>query len=138
VFGSELSGHIYFRDNYYTDSGAISFATLLTILSAADAPLSRRLKSYQKYSQSGEMNFRVEDKEDVLRRVRSLRDDGPPDELDGVTIDRFVSEGWWVNVRASNTEPLLRLNLEGRDREIMERRLNEIVPLLGEPLKGHG
>ena len=99
--------------------------------------MSRRLRPYQKYSQSGELNFRVRDKDAVLQKLKSDYANGEVDELDGVTIDRFATDGWWVNVRASNTEPLLRLNLEGRARATMERKLREMTAILGDPIKGH-
>jgi phosphomannomutase len=137
IFGAELSGHMYYRDNYHTDSGAITFATALTVASASSKPLSRLIAPFAHYAQSGEINFRVEDKEAALASIKGRFGNGRVDELDGITIDHFDREGWWVNVRASNTEPLLRLNLEGRDRKTVDRKLHEITPLLGEPLKGH-
>ena len=137
VFGAELSGHMYYRDNYYTDSGAITFATALSILSESTAPMSERLRPFQRYVQSGELNFKVKDKDAVLRELKSGYAGPGMDELDGVTIDRFESEGWWVNVRASNTEPLLRMNLEGRDRATMEAKSRMLTSILGEPIRGH-
>lgn len=137
AFGAELSGHMYYRDNFYTDSGAITFATALTVVSASSKPLSRLVAPLAHYAQSGEINFRVEDKESVLQTLRKKLGNGKVDEMDGITIDRFDSEGWWLNVRASNTEPLLRMNLEGKDRAMLERQLSRVLPILGEPLKGH-
>jgi len=128
---------MYYRDNYHTDSGAITFATALTVVSASNKPLSRLIEPLAHYAQSGEINFRVEDKDRVLGNLRQRLGNGKVDELDGITIDRFEHDGWWLNVRASNTEPLLRLNLEGRDRATVEQKLHEITPLLGQPLKGH-
>ncbi len=138
VFGAELSGHLYYRDNFYTDSGAITFATAISVVSASDQPLSERVRPLMRYAQSGEMNFRTESKEAALAELKARYGPrGMVDELDGVTIDAFDREGWWVNVRASNTEPLLRMNLEARDRPTADRILREITPMLGQLQKGH-
>src|SRR5215213_4608271 len=109
VFGGELSGHLYFRDNFYADSAAIAFACLLSILSKQDKPLSELMKPFYKYAQSGEINFMVEDKDAKIRELAEHFKRAQIDYLDGVTID---FGDWWFNVRKSNTEPLLRLNLE--------------------------
>ena len=138
VFGAELSGHMYYRDNFYTDSGAITFATALSILSAGDTPMSQLIAPLNPYVQSGEINFRVEDKDAALAALREKLDGRATfDELDGVSADAWEAEGWWLNVRKSNTEPMLRLNLEGRDRATVDKVYTEIQPLLGEPAKGH-
>jgi phosphomannomutase len=138
VFGAELSGHMYYRDNFYTDSGAITFATALSILSAGDTPMSQLIAPLNPYAQSGEINFRVEDKDAALVALRDKLDGRAVfDELDGVSADAWDSEGWWLNVRKSNTEPMLRLNLEGRNRATVDKVFAEIQPLLGEPAKGH-
>jgi len=138
VFGAELSGHMYYRDNFYTDSGAITFATTLTVASQSDKSLSALIAPLAKYAQSGEVNFKVEDKEAV---IQSLRDrysaEAKVDDLDGATIDAWDAGDWWFNVRPSNTEPLLRLNAEAKDATTLERLIEEIQPVLGEPLKGH-
>src|SRR5213079_3083473 len=109
VFGGELSGHFYFRDNFYADSGAIAFARLLSVLSAQPGPLSQLIVPLYRYSQSGEVNFQVEDKDGKIRELADTYKKAQIDYLDGVTIDSGI---WWFNVRKSNTEPLLRLNLE--------------------------
>lgn len=137
VFGGELSGHFYFRDNFFCDSGAICFAVLLSILGGQDKPLSELIAPFQRYPQSGEMNFKVEDKAGVMAKLKQDYRRADIDELDGVTIDAFESEGWWFNVRASNTEPLLRLNAEAKDKATLEGILAEITPLLGELDHGH-
>ena len=138
IFGAELSGHMYYRDNFYTDSGAITFATVLTILSAQSKPMSKLIEPLARYRQSGEMNFKVEDKAAAIDEIRELYDGQAEfDELDGITVDAMAGKGWWFNVRASNTEPLLRLNLEARDERLFDEQLMNVVSLLGEPLKGH-
>jgi len=133
VFGGELSGHFYFKDNFDADSGAIALAAVLAEMNESDTPLSQRIAPIARYTQSGEINFQTEEKDEALAMVKeSYADRGTIDELDGVTVDCFDAEGWWANVRKSNTEPLLRLNLEARDPQTMERIVDEITPLLGE------
>jgi phosphomannomutase len=139
VFGGELSGHLYFRDNYFADSAAIAFARVLSIVSNENTPLSQRVAKYQRYSQSGEMNFQVEDKDAKIRELAEHYKKAEVDYLDGITIEHRGGEGgdWWFNVRKSNTEPLLRLNLETRSPEALEQRLKELKRILGEPVHGH-
>jgi len=133
IFGGELSGHFYFQRNFNADSGAIAMATALTALSKESQPLSAIIAPIARYPQSGEINFRVEDKDAALENLaETFFDEGEIDHLDGVTIDCFESNGWWCNVRKSNTEPLLRLNLEARDGETLGKALDRITPLLGE------
>jgi len=128
VFGGELSGHFYFRDNFYTDSGAMAFAVAMSALAEEGKPLSALLKPVQKYVQSGEINFEVEDKEGAIEELKEAYEQGEMDELDGLTVD--LGE-WWFNVRPSNTEPLLRLNLEGQNAEQVEKRVAEVSKYLG-------
>ena len=136
AFGGELSGHFYFRDNFNADSGAIALAVLLTAVAEAGRPLSELIVPLARYRQSGEMNFEVEDKDAAMADLKEeYGDQGNIDELDGVTIDCFARAGWWANVRKSNTEPLLRLNLEARDEATLREMLESITPLLGEPAK---
>jgi phosphomannomutase len=134
VFGGELSGHFYFRDNFYADSGAIAFARLLSVLSAQDKSLSALMKPLQRYVQSGEINFQVEDKDAKIRELAEHYKKAQIDYLDGVTIDLG---DWWFNVRKSNTEPLLRLNLETTSSKMLEDKLAELKKILGEPMHGH-
>lgn len=134
VFGGELSGHLYFRDNFYADSAAIAFARVLSILSQESTPTSQRVAKYQRYAQSGEMNFQVEDKDAKIRELAEHYKRANIDYLDGITIDQ---DDWWFNVRKSNTEPLLRLNLETTSPDALEQRLKELKRMLGEPVHGH-
>jgi len=135
VFGAELSAHVYYRDNFYADSGAITFATALTILSQQDKTLSRFLDPLNKYVASGETNFEVEDKQAMMDQIkRTYAADADIDELDGVTVDAFNTSGFWFNVRPSNTEPLLRLNMEARDEKTLKKMFDEVKDLLGEPV----
>jgi len=134
VFGGELSGHLYFRDNFYADSAAIAFACLLSILSKQDKPLSEVMKPLYKYVQSGEINFMVEDKDAKIRELAEHYKKAKIDYLDGITVDLG---DWWFNVRKSNTEPLLRLNLEAGTQQAVDERLKELKRILGEPAHGH-
>ncbi|MCD4823328.1 MAG: phosphomannomutase/phosphoglucomutase, partial [Phycisphaerae bacterium] len=109
VFGGELSGHSYFRDNFHADSAAIVFARVASVLSASNTPLSEMVAPLLKYSHSGEINFQVEDKAAKMKEVEETFADSEIDHLDGVTC---TYPDWWCNVRPSNTEPLLRLSLE--------------------------
>jgi phosphomannomutase len=132
LFGGELSGHFYFKGNFNADSGAIAMAVLLTAFAEAGKPMSKVIAPIARYAQSGEINFEVEDKDGALARLKDRYEGrGTIDELDGVTVDCFKKDGWWCNVRKSNTEPLLRLNLEARDEKTMKRMLDEIAPMLG-------
>ncbi|MFG0328847.1 MAG: phosphomannomutase/phosphoglucomutase [Phycisphaerales bacterium] len=132
VFGGELSGHFYFRDNFNADSGAIVFATVLTMLAGEKKKLGELIKPIKRYAQSGEINFENEEKESALEELAEhFADRGEITRLDGVTVDCFKREGWWMNVRQSNTEPLLRLNLEARDRATSERMVEQVAPMLG-------
>jgi phosphomannomutase len=134
VFGGELSGHFYFRDNFYADSGAIAFARLLTVLSNQVGELSTLIDPLRRYSHSGEINFQIEDKDAKIREIADAYKKGQIDYLDGCTID--MGE-WWFNLRKSNTEPMLRLNLEARTPQMLEEKLNELKRHLGEPAHGH-
>ena len=131
IFGGELSGHFYFRGNYNCDSGAIAFATALTLVSCQDQPFSKLVAPLRRYCHSGEINFEVQDKEGMMKRIAEKYSDAEVDKMDGVTCQY---EDWWCNVRPSNTEPLLRLNLEAPDKASMQAKLEELKSLLGEPV----
>ena len=126
-FGGEHSGHYYFADNYRADSGLIAALIALEALSTAPVPLSELIAPLDRYASSGEINTRVADVDEVLRRTAAHFADLPQDWLDGLTID---GGDWWFNLRPSNTEPLLRLNLEAPDAGAVERRVSEISALL--------
>ena len=134
VFGGELSGHFYFRDNFYADSGAIAFARVLSVLSARPEKLSDVVSPLRRYSHSGEVNFQVEDKKAKARELAEAYKRGQVDYLDGVTVE---FDDWWFNVRESNTEPLLRLNVEAGTPELLEQKFKELKKILGEPAEGH-
>jgi phosphomannomutase len=134
VFGGELSGHFYFQDNFNADSGAIALCTVLSVMARSGRSLSSMIAPMARYVQSGEINFTIEDKEGALATLKKAFGPGSGasiDDLDGVTIDAFQAQGWWVNVRMSNTEPLLRLNAEARDRKTLDRVIAQVSPVLG-------
>lgn len=119
AFGGEHSGHYYFRDNYRADSGLIATLVVLEALSVSQMSLSELVAPLDRYSASGEINNRVDDTAEVIERVARAYSEHDQDRLDGLTVD---AGGWWFNLRASNTEPLLRLNLEaGSPTEVAER-----------------
>jgi phosphomannomutase len=127
VFAGEHSGHYYFRDNYRADSGIIAAMIILEIVSLENKPLSRILAPFRKYYASGEINSRVEDIPSKLEEIARRYSDGKVDRLDGVTVEY---DDWWFNVRPSNTEPLLRLNLEAKTRELMEEKRDEVLAVI--------
>jgi len=131
VFGGELSGHYYYRDNYFADSGMITLVHVLNILSDHDAPLSELVKPLQRYYCSGENNFEVEDKAAALEQLAGKYADGQVDYLDGITVQY---PDWWLNCRPSNTEPLLRLNVEAKSPEVLASKMTQLKELLGEPV----
>jgi len=139
VFGGELSGHFYFRDNYNADSGAIAMSVILSILAQSGKPISELIKPIARYAQSGEINFNIEDKDGAIAAIKKEYGTAPwnakIDELDGVTIDCFAAKGehggWWANIRKSNTEPLLRLNAEARDKATLDKIVALLSPKLG-------
>ncbi len=136
VFGGELSGHFYFRDNFNADSGAIAMCVVLSVLARTSKSMSQLVGPIARYAQSGEINFQIDDKDGALANVvGAFGPDSPHDaevdELDGVTIDCFSKEGWWCNIRKSNTEPLLRLNAEAKDKKTLDKTLARLTPMLG-------
>jgi len=131
VFGGELSGHFYFRDNFNCDSGAIAFACVLSVLSGRDEPASQIFKPLMRWHDSGEINFEVVDKDAAITNIAHRYADAPIDYLDGITVQY---DTWWFNVRKSNTEPLLRLNLEASTQELLRKKLDELGKQLGTPI----
>jgi phosphomannomutase len=132
VFAGEFSGHYYFKANYTAESSAMATYALANIVSASDKPLSELIAPLRKYFQSGEINTRtVSDPADVLAKIKAeYSGKAKTFELDGVSVDAWDSEGYWANVRMSNTEPLVRLNLEGKTREIMEAKRDEFLSII--------
>ena len=124
IFGGEHSAHYYFRDNYRADSGIIASMIVLEQLSVSGRPLSELLAPLDRWAASGEINSRVDDTAAVIERVAVVYADGAQDRLDGLTVDYG---DWWFNLRPSNTEPLLRLNLEARTRAACDTRTAEVL-----------
>jgi phosphomannomutase len=139
-FGGELSGHFYFAENHTCDSGVIAMASVLSLLTQpehAGKPFSEMVEGLRRYHPTGEVNFRVADKDASIAMLKERYAEGRQDELDGITVefgDLSDPDWWWFNVRASNTEPLLRLNLEAARSDIRDARRDEIVSMLGEPV----
>jgi len=131
VFGGELSGHFYYRDNFYADSGRITLVHMRNILSNANTPLSELIQPLDRYAHSGEINFEVADKQGMMKQMEELYSDAEIDWLDGVTVQY---SDWWFNCRSSNTEPLLRLNIEAQTPELLDQKLDELKSYLGEPV----
>jgi phosphomannomutase len=129
VFGGEHSGHYYFRDNYRADSGLIAAMIVLELMSRAGEPLSELRKPFERYANSGEVNSGVADPVAALERVAAAYAGADHDRTDGLTVDLG---DWWFNLRPSNTEPLLRLNLEAPTREECDARMREVLALMRE------
>jgi phosphomannomutase len=128
IFGGEHSGHYYFRDNFRADSGMLATLVLLGVLSESGKPMSLLRQEVERYASSGEINFEVDHPQRALARVENEFDESRVDHLDGLTVD--LDEGWF-NLRPSNTEPLLRLNVEGPDEETVERIVGRVSAMLG-------
>jgi phosphomannomutase len=128
AFGGEHSGHYYFRDNYRADSGLIATMFVLSVMSEANEPLSSLRKPLERYSASGEINTKVRDVGAVLVFIENAyQGRGEIDHLDGLTVD--LGE-WWFNVRPSNTEPLLRLNLEAKSDLEVASKTQEVLAVI--------
>jgi phosphomannomutase len=127
VFGGEHSAHYYFRDNFGADSGLIASVLVLAEISRVDTVLSVVRKPFERYSASGEINTQVSDTDAVTSRVAEEFAGQQQDRLDGLTVDCGT---WWFNLRPSNTEPLLRLNLEAATRDDCDQRVAEVLALV--------
>ncbi|MDQ3956577.1 MAG: phosphomannomutase/phosphoglucomutase [Actinomycetota bacterium] len=127
IFGGEHSGHYYFRDNFRADSGMIAALLVLEALSAESAPLSELLDPFRRYVASGEINSEVSDQLAAMEELARHYSDGKQDRTDGLTVE---FDDWWFNCRPSNTEPLLRLNLEALSKELMEDKRDEVLGLI--------
>jgi len=129
IFGGEHSGHFYFRDNWFADSGLIAFLIMLELVSTENKPLSEILRPLDKGVRSGEINSTVSDTQSKLQGLEEHFSKGSQsvDHLDGLTIDYG---NWWFNVRTSNTEPLLRLNIEADNRALMEQKRDELLAFI--------
>ena len=127
IFGGELSGHFYFKDNFYTDSGIIASMKIIGLVTEEKKKISELIKPLKKYFASGEINSEVKDKEAKMKELAKKYKNGRISWLDGIRIE---FDDWWFNVRPSNTEPLLRLNLEAKTKELMEKKRDEILRII--------
>ena len=127
VFGGEHSAHYYFLDNYRADSGIIATMFMLQELSRAQMPLSQFRAPFERYEASGEINTSVDSADAVMQAVAKVYQQFPQDWIDGLTVD---CGNWWFNLRASNTEPLLRLNLEAATRDECDNHVAEVLSLV--------
>jgi len=127
VFAGELSGHYYFRDNYFTESSSLAVLCVANLVSQSDEPLSEMIRPIQRYAASGEINSVVKDSDAVYRRLRESYGHGKVIELDGVS---FEFDDWWFNVRLSNTEPLVRLNLEAKEASSMSKHRDDVLAII--------
>ena len=127
VFAGELSGHYYFRENYYTESSAMAVLYVANLVSQSPLPLSEMIRPLQRYFASGEINSKVRDTAAVFDRLLTRFPGGKVIRLDGLTVE-FAD--WWFNVRASNTEPLVRLNLEAKTRDLMQRHRDDVLAVI--------
>ncbi|MCG7524946.1 phosphomannomutase/phosphoglucomutase [Streptomyces sp. OfavH-34-F] len=130
IFGGEHSAHYYFRDFWNADTGMLAALHVLAALGGQDAPLSALVAQYDRYAASGEINSEVDDQTARTAEVEAAfatRPDATADTLDGLTI---TTPAWWFNLRPSNTEPLLRLNVEAKDEETMRNVRDEVLALI--------
>jgi len=132
IMGGEVSGHFSFRDNFYCDSGFIAFLILLQIISETERNVSELAKELSPYFKPPEINFKVENKKTVLKKIGEQFSPavsgtvigGKQDFLDGITVEY---NNWWFNVRSSQTEPLLRLTIEADNKKLLEEKKKELV-----------
>ncbi|MBW3594718.1 MAG: phosphomannomutase/phosphoglucomutase, partial [Actinobacteria bacterium] len=127
IFGGEHSGHYYFRNNFRADSGMIAALIVLEALSDFGGPLSKLVEPFERYAASGEINSVVTDQQATLEKLATTFAEGKQDRLDGLTVE---FDDWWFNCRPSNTEPLLRLNLEARTKELMAQKSEEVLAVI--------
>jgi phosphomannomutase len=127
IFAGELSGHYYFEENSFAEAGTLPALLLLNLMTETGETISALVQDTKRYFHSGEINSEVADKDAVLAKLKATYADGAQHELDGLKVDY---PEWWFNVRASNTEPLLRLNLEASAPELMEAKKAELLALI--------
>ena len=129
LFACELSGHFYFREHYFTESSAMALIRIMNLMAETGKTLAELGAPAQRLAHSGEINFKVADKDAVLRRLEEkyARSGGAISHMDGLSVE---FDAWWFNVRASNTEPFLRLNLEAPTPQEMEQHKAELVAVI--------
>ena len=121
------SGHYYFKENYVAESQGLAMIKLANLICRKKKPVSELVAPLRKYFSSGEINSKVADVKPILERIRTKYSDGHMFELDGISVEY---SNWWFNVRSSNTEPLLRLIVEAKDKETMEEKRDELLKII--------
>lgn len=127
VVGGEIAGHIMYKDVFYAECGILTLLTMLTILSQENKPLSELIRPLQRYNKIGEINFKIKDREGAVKKLAKIYSKEKQDRLDGLTVE---FDNWWFNVRASNTEPLLRVVVEADNKKLAEEKLKEIKKII--------
>jgi phosphomannomutase len=127
IFAGELSGHFYFRDTGFTDNALVAMLQVLNLLAIKKAPISSLIAPLKTYSATGELNMQVSNKEAIFRALENRYNDGRQDHLDGLSVDY---DTWWFNLRASNTEAVIRLNLEAGNHTEMESKKEEVIGVI--------
>jgi len=124
AFGGEVSGHYYFEELSYTDSGILAAVKVMDLISKSDKSFSQIMQTYQKYAKINETNFEVKDKDAKLKEIEKKYSDGKISKIDGLTVEY---DTWWFNLRKSNTESLIRLNLEADSQSLLEQKTKELT-----------
>jgi phosphomannomutase len=127
LFAGELSGHYYFRDTGFCDNGIFAMAQMINLLSTKDRPLSELIKPLKKYSSTGEINMKTRRRDEIVAALRAAFPDAKADTLDGLSLDY---PSWWFNLRSSNTEPLIRLNLEAGTDATRDNHLADVMQVI--------
>lgn len=133
IFAGELSGHYYFQENFKAEAGSLPVIYLLNLMAETGKSISELIADVKRYYHSGEINNEVSDKDAIIDKLKEKYSDGKITELDGVKISFWDNEKgsrWWFNVRPSNTEPVLRLNLEADTPELMEKKKKELLEII--------
>ncbi|MFH0967149.1 MAG: phosphomannomutase/phosphoglucomutase, partial [Methanobacteriota archaeon] len=127
LFAGELSGHYYFRDLGYTDCGLMAMIAMTNLLSMKKEPLSSLVRPLMKYYSTGELNMRVSHKDAIIASLVTVYKGAKTDRLDGLTVE---FDSWWFNLRSSNTEPVIRLNIEADSESLLEQKRDEVLGLI--------
>ena len=127
LFAGELSGHFYYRAMGFTDNALVTMVLMLNLLSQEGKPLTEIVRPLERYAKTPELNFRVSDVRKIFAAIERKYHDARLDYLDGITVEYH---DWWFNLRASNTEPLLRLNLEATDEALMQCKRDEVIGVM--------
>ena len=127
IFAGELSGHYYFRDNFFADSAAIALVMMLNVISEEDKPFAKIIAPLKRYHSTGELNSKVKDPDQLMNKIEKKYAHGNVLHLDGLSVE---FDDWWFNLRKSNTEPLLRLNVEAKTSELLKEKSKEILDII--------